>query len=405
MVSLENFLASQRDYNQNMAQQNARSQAGMVNPLSVALNAAIGFISSGGNPMGAVAGALKGASASNASSVAEIAPLALSSFDYGKSLADEESQKKAMESFLQPNKGVLSPAPTSRNYGVKNFGKELSPTMGVQSKNIGLSQSPLATTPLSLSSQTAQAQLPSVSSVPKTLDERMQSISGMSPENQKTILTKYADNLFKEKEAPMTKYQQARIGIELSKLGKPDATTDFKKFTLANQLRSQFLSQSKDYQAIRDSYGRLAEGAANPSAAGDIAMVFNYMKMLDPSSVVRESEYATAANAAGIPERVRNQYNKALSGQSLTPAQRNDFIKTASNLFNVQSKQHEKRVKEYDTLSSKYGLDPSLVTLDVTPPVQVSPTIEKREAPIGTVIKINGKKQIKTKEGFVDYNG
>jgi len=39
--------------------------------------------------------------------------------------------------------------------------------------------------------------------------------------------------------------------------------------------------------------------------------------MLDPGSVVRESEFATAQNAAGVPDQVRNMYNKVLSGTRL----------------------------------------------------------------------------------------
>jgi hypothetical protein len=36
------------------------------------------------------------------------------------------------------------------------------------------------------------------------------------------------------------------------------------------------------------------------------------MKMLDPTSVVREGEFATAQNAASIPIKIVNMYNKAL---------------------------------------------------------------------------------------------
>ena len=38
-----------------------------------------------------------------------------------------------------------------------------------------------------------------------------------------------------------------------------------------------------------------------PDAAGDMALIFSYMKMLDPNSTVREGEYATAQDAGSIP--------------------------------------------------------------------------------------------------------
>ena len=51
------------------------------------------------------------------------------------------------------------------------------------------------------------------------------------------------------------------------------------------------------------------------------------MKMLDPTSVVREGEFATAQNATGVPERIRNSFNKAMSGERLGQKQRTKFIR------------------------------------------------------------------------------
>ena len=71
------------------------------------------------------------------------------------------------------------------------------------------------------------------------------------------------------------------------------------------------------------------------SAAGDISFIYQYMKMLDPGSVVREGEFATAQNAAGVPERISNMYNRALKGTRLSPAQRQEFLATADQLATV----------------------------------------------------------------------
>jgi hypothetical protein len=66
---------------------------------------------------------------------------------------------------------------------------------------------------------------------------------------------------------------------------------------------------------------------------GDVAIVFGYMKLLDPESVVRESEYATVANSGSIPTHVRNWYNKAVEGTILTPEQRKDILSQSKRLF------------------------------------------------------------------------
>ena len=77
------------------------------------------------------------------------------------------------------------------------------------------------------------------------------------------------------------------------------------------------------------------------SAAGDISFIYQYMKMLDPGSVVREGEFATAQNAAGVPERISNMYNRALKGTRLSPAQRQEFLATADQLATVANRRIE----------------------------------------------------------------
>lgn len=77
------------------------------------------------------------------------------------------------------------------------------------------------------------------------------------------------------------------------------------------------------------------------SAAGDISFIYQYMKMLDPGSVVREGEFATAQNAAGVPERIANFYNRALKGERLNPRQRQEFLATADQLATVAGRRIE----------------------------------------------------------------
>src|SRR5688500_14703289 len=43
---------------------------------------------------------------------------------------------------------------------------------------------------------------------------------------------------------------------------------------------------TKNYKMVRDNYERIRQGAQMGTGAGDIAVVFGYMKMLDPTSVV-----------------------------------------------------------------------------------------------------------------------
>jgi hypothetical protein len=129
-----------------------------------------------------------------------------------------------------------------------------------------------------------------------------------------------------------------------------------KLLSQANKLRDEYVKQSGDFMKINDSYGRILASTTDPSPAGDIALIFNYMKMLDPGSVVRESEFATAQNAAGVPEQVRARYNRLLSGERLSPDMRQDFVTRSANLYNSQLKTQKQIESEYRRLAERTGV-------------------------------------------------
>lgn len=114
-----------------------------------------------------------------------------------------------------------------------------------------------------------------------------------------------------------------------------------------------------------DAIKRITEGAKRQSPAGDIALIFGFMKMQDPTSTVREGEYATAQNAAGIPERIRQAYNKALTGEGLTPEMRADYVNTATAQFDSNYRQpYLQQEKFYKGVVERAGLRPEDVMLD-----------------------------------------
>lgn len=132
------------------------------------------------------------------------------------------------------------------------------------------------------------------------------------------------------------------------------------------ELRKEFsgLKPVQEHQALAGAMGRMAAASREPSAAGDISMIFSYMKMLDPQSVVREGEFATAQNAAGIPTVIANTYNRALSGERLSDGQRQDFLGQAENIFNQSSEQYRLVADQYSMLAQRQGMDPKNIISD-----------------------------------------
>jgi len=134
-----------------------------------------------------------------------------------------------------------------------------------------------------------------------------------------------------------------------------------------SKLRNEFIGQIKaeNFTTIRDQYMNLEDASKVGTAPSDMKMIFSYMKMLDPNSIVRESEYATAQNAAGIPQRIIVQYNKALDGQSLSPQQRSEFLAEARDIWKRKTKTFKATVDTYRELAKNSGFNPSKVVTNI----------------------------------------
>lgn len=144
---------------------------------------------------------------------------------------------------------------------------------------------------------------------------------------------------------------------------------------METKIRKEYAGLAKPYFEVRDAFSRVEQAASQPSAAGDLALIFNYMKMLDPGSVVREGEFATAQNAAGVPDRVRNLWNRLLSGERLNENQRGDFVGQARGLFSRQERQYQALQNQYRGIAERLGLDPRNTILDFTIPAASAPQI------------------------------
>lgn len=138
-------------------------------------------------------------------------------------------------------------------------------------------------------------------------------------------------------------------------------------------LRKEFDGLNKDYRVVSDAYNKIAKTSQDPSAAGDLSLIFSYMKILDPGSTVREGEFATAQNAAGVPVQIQNLWNRAQNGERLAPEQRADFLNQAKNLYDAQSQNYESGVTKYRDLATEYGYNPDRI---------VKPLAKKNDKPL-----------------------
>lgn len=154
-----------------------------------------------------------------------------------------------------------------------------------------------------------------------------------------------------------------------AKSNKPEA------FDIASKLRTEYNAQAKEFVGVADAYQRIKDSASNPSPAGDMSLIFNFMKVLDPGSTVREGEYATAQQAGSVPQWIVAKYNKAINGESLEAGQRADFVNRSTTLYKGQETRFNNRVKSrYVDLAKRNGINPVDVISDPTTPTAQQPS-------------------------------
>lgn len=144
----------------------------------------------------------------------------------------------------------------------------------------------------------------------------------------------------------MQAIQTAKAAAD-AKDGKIDAKTII-------TLNDKVGSLTKDAGMIHSTASDIARLKKIGGGPASIAIVYKFMKALDPTSVVRETEFATAANAGGVPENIRNAYNKLMEGERLPESVIDDFEKTAKSLSDEAAGSAESAVQNYlDTFDSQ----------------------------------------------------
>lgn len=149
--------------------------------------------------------------------------------------------------------------------------------------------------------------------------------------------------------------------------------TDYGQKVLNNeqQYQQNFLSQPviKEYLEVQNKAASVRKiidaGVGGP---GDLALVFDFMKGLDPTSVVRESEYATAASSGNIFQGVFSRFNGYLkeSGGFLPPNVKEAFNSIVQTKLDIKQQQYNKLRDQFRKTASEQDLNPEHVAPDLT---------------------------------------
>ena len=159
----------------------------------------------------------------------------------------------------------------------------------------------------------------------------------------------------------------------------------YQKIKLEGDLRDDYRKDSSNFVEISRQARIIQDSLNDDSAAATLASATAFMKMLDPGSVVRESELAMAMKTNGALDRMGNYINVIQSGQVLTKQQKADFAKLIKSYSNASNEAQRNLNKKYGQIASEYGLDPKRV---VVYDVQKDDKPEKVDAKVTPQTKI-----------------
>ena len=212
-----------------------------------------------------------------------------------------------------------------------------------------------------------------------TLFDKLKKSGGKTTKKEYIDLTK-VDNpktLNDERIVKLTERQFSDAGSNIVSLASMKVGVDAnnKRYENVTKLSNNYKGQkSVDfYQKLRSTWQKIDVAynqAYNPDTenpqVADVSMIFNFMKMLDPGSTVREGEYATAKNTGGIAQNIINSYNAARGGGFLSDGQRADFRNTAWELINAEASNVQKINENFTALGEKFGISTDNILEDLS---------------------------------------
>lgn len=172
---------------------------------------------------------------------------------------------------------------------------------------------------------------------------------------------KYGDVFMTPGEQSRERLGLAQLGVEREKAQKTEAGKP--RFGEVSSLRKEFNTETRPYKTINDALKNIeALGAKrNPTPQDDQALIYQFVKAQDPTSVVRESEYANAQSAIALTDRITSYAQRLQTGQKLTPTQRADMVRTARLLRQEAMSQYRSLADSYEALATSFGMDPKTI--------------------------------------------
>ena len=128
--------------------------------------------------------------------------------------------------------------------------------------------------------------------------------------------------------------------------------TDYRKEYQGRDVIKQYNESSVQYQKMRDAYQRVTDNPDVPKGPVDQSLIMIFNKILDPRSVVRESEFAITADGDAFIRKGERFWDMLKAGARVTPELRAEIVDTAEVLFNVHQEMKNEIDREFQALTN-----------------------------------------------------
>jgi hypothetical protein len=140
-----------------------------------------------------------------------------------------------------------------------------------------------------------------------------------------------------------------------------------------NTLRDDATQATKELSMIRDAWNSINTFYQNPGSVSDRALVIAFAKVLDPTSVVRESESAAIANSGSLSAGLRSTLLNTLQGGGNLPDDiRDEILNLSREMYGQKLPSVQQQIQLLQDTAARAGLPPELVfSGDLTAPAQL----------------------------------
>lgn len=142
---------------------------------------------------------------------------------------------------------------------------------------------------------------------------------------------------------------------------------------LAKQFRADKTVQA--HQLMQNELRQLESLASEATPLSDQALITKFAKILDPGSVVRETEFAITERGGGIIAAGLNLVDKTRGKGRLQPEQRAQMLQAARSLTAGVNEEYAKKRKEFSQQGSLYGARPEAI-IGVEPVAPSAPPVQ-----------------------------